>query len=338
MDGDAPSCQSKSRSAQTKKISSTFQPTGFLKNRHVQTILASSRFLAPRNAPFLQNSTRQIVETGGAKLLAYLSKHPQSRGLMTILHGWEGSDSSAYVLAAASFFYDRGFSICRLNLRDHGDSHHLNEGLFHGALLNETFDAARLLAGYFQDKPFYLLGFSLGGNFALRMAIKHSLTPIANLAHVFAVSPPLDPCRTTKTIDEALVIYRRYFIKKWRRSLLKKQRFFPQKYDFTKMLRAKTCIGLTSDIMVYMPEFKSYQEYFRLYTLTNQSFEKLRVPVKIFISADDPVIALDDFQSLQNNDFLSILRQPFGGHCGFINLFPCRRFYHEVIADILETE
>ena len=164
-------------------------------------------------------------------MLAYISRHPHSRGLMIILHGWEGSSSSAYVLAAASYFYDRGFSICRLNLRDHGDSHHLNEGLFHGALLHETFDAVNALAQYSEDLPVYLLGFSLGANFALRIAIKHSQTPIKNLEQVFAVSPPLDPYKTTLAIDNGWAFYRKYFLNKWRRSLKKKQRLFPETYQ-----------------------------------------------------------------------------------------------------------
>ncbi len=327
----------KTMNTQKASIPSTFQPGGVLKNRHVQSILASAHFLAPSRAAFLDNSRQQIIETpGGSRLLAYLSRHPRARGLMTIIHGWEGSSSSAYVLASASFFYDRGLSVCRLNLRDHGDSHHLNEGLFHGALLKETFDAVSALAQNFQDMPFYLLGFSLGGNFALRIAIQNSLTPITNMAHVFAVSPPLDPYKTTQTIDSALPVYRKYFLKKWRRSLRKKMQLFPQKYDFTQMLQAGTCIDLTSDIMEYMPEFKSYHEYFKLYTLTGQSFSNLRVPVNIFISEDDPVIALEDFRSLQDNEYLTISRQRFGGHCGFIHLFPHSRWYNDMIANLLK--
>jgi len=321
---------------QSAKPKSIFHPRAFLKNRHVQSILASARLLAPRRAAFQKNSREIIVDTPeGSKLLAYLSRHPRARGLMIILHGWEGSSSSAYVLAAASFFYDRGFSVCRLNLRDHGDSHHLNEGLFHGALLQETFDAVQSLARLANDQPVHLLGFSMGANFALRIAIKHSDTPIHNLEHVFAVSPPLDPYKTTRTIDHALAFYRRYFLKKWRRSLRKKQRLFPHKYNFAKMLGAKTCIDLTEDIMVYMPEFKSYREYFKQYTLTGESFQNLRVPVGIFIADDDPVIALEDFQSLRENGFLTISRQRFGGHCGFVNLFPYSRWYNDVIAEML---
>jgi len=257
---------------------------------------------------------------------------------MIILHGWEGSSSSAYVLAAGSYYFNRGFSICRLNLRDHGESHHLNEGLFHGALLQETFDAVNSLAGHSEDLPAYVLGFSLGANFALRIAIQHAKTPIRNLKHVFAVSPALDPYKTTLAIDDGKAFYRKYFLKKWRRSLKKKQRLFPDKYNFNKMLHAKTCMALTSDMMTYFPQFPSYRDYFKLYTLSQESFQSLNVPVNIFIAEDDPVIPIEDFESLGGNDFLTISRQPFGGHCGFIDLFPYRRWYNEIISNIIESD
>ncbi|MHB8138353.1 MAG: YheT family hydrolase [Smithellaceae bacterium] len=322
--------------AKSKNNNSDFMPRSFLKNRHLQSILASARLLIPPHRPLLKHSRELIIETPDkSKLLAYLSHHPRSRGLMIILHGWEGSSSSAYVLAAGAYFFDRGFSVCRLNLRDHGESHHLNEGLFHGALLQETFDAVNAIAKQAGELPVHLLGFSIGANFALRIAIKHAQSPIHNLKHVFAVSPPLDPYKTTLAIDNGLFIYRKYFLKKWRRSLQKKQQLFPGKYNFTKMLHAKTCMELTSNIMMYFPEFSSYRDYFNLYTLTSESFQKLNLPIRIFISADDPVISLDEFQSLRENGFLKISRQQFGGHCGFVDLFPYRRWYNEMISDML---
>jgi len=315
----------------------TFLPRSFLKNRHLQSIMASARLLIPPHRTLLDHSRELIIDTpDGSKLLSYFSRHPRSRGLMIILHGWEGSSSSAYVLAAASYFYDRGFSVCRLNLRDHGESHYLNEGLFHGALLDETFSAVNTLAQHADDLPVYLLGFSMGANFALRIAIKHSQTPIKNLKHVFAVSPPLDPYKTTLAIDNGPVLYRKYFLQKWKRSLKQKQRLFPQKYNFTEILRAKTCMDLTSDIMMYYPEFPSYRDYFKLYTLTEKSFQDLNLPVSIFIAADDPVIPMEDFKLLRENSFLKIFQQQYGGHCGFIDLFPYSRWYNEMISATLK--
>lgn len=299
--------------------------------------MASARLLIPPHRHLLETSRELIVNsTEESKLLAYYSQHPRSKGLIIILHGWEGSSSSAYVLATGSYFFKRGFSVCRLNLRDHGESHHLNEGLFHGALLQETFDAVNAIAKRAQNSPVYLMGFSLGANFSLRIAIKHSQTPIEYLKHVFAVSPPLDPYKTTLAIDNGLPFYRQYFLKKWRRSLKKKQQLFPQKYNFTRMLQAETCLELTENVMAYFPQFYSYRDYFKIYTLNNKSFQNLTIPVRIFIATDDPVIPLDDYQSLSNNHFLTISRQPYGGHCGFINLFPYSRWYNEAISEILK--
>lgn len=323
---------SKSRKASGK----TFRPSFIFRNAHFQSIMASSRLRLRRSNKMLQESREIIIQTpGGSRLLSFFSPHPASRGLMILLHGWEGSSSSVYLLDTGDYYYRLGFSVCRLNLRDHGDSHHLNEDLFHGALIQETFDAVNSLSKLSDGKPAYLTGFSLGGNFALRIAIKHKQTPITGLQHVFAVSPPLDPYKTTLAIDNGYSFYRKYFLKKWRRSLNKKQRCFPHKYDFSTMIHSPTCIELTEKVMTYFPEMMTYRDYFNLYTLKNDSFKNLNIPVTIFIAEDDPVIPYEDYLQLQENDFLKILRQKFGGHCGFIDFFPARCWYNQIITEMI---
>jgi predicted alpha/beta-fold hydrolase len=318
------------------KLNKIFKPSFLFRNPHIQSFLASSQLRVPRKNAMLDCSREIIVDTSvDSRLQAFHSHHPASRGMIIILHGWEGSSSSAYVLATGDYFYNLGFSICRLNLRDHGDSHHLNEELFHGALLEETFEAVDYLSLHSDNLPVYIIGFSIGGNFALRIAMTHSRIPIANLKDVFAVSPPLDPYKTTLAIDNGYFFYRKYFLKKWKRSLVKKQELFPEKYNFNKMLKAKTCMELTEKIMFYFPDYVSYHDYFKLYTLQNDSFQKLNIPVRIFISEDDPVIPLVDYQSLQENDFFRISMQKYGGHCGFLDFFPVNCWYHEIIADII---
>jgi predicted alpha/beta-fold hydrolase len=318
------------------KSDKIFKPSFFFRNPHIQSILASSQLRVRGKSAMLDCSREIIVGTSsGSRLLALLSSHPESKGLIILLHGWEGSSSSAYVVATGDYFYNLGFSVCRLNLRDHGASHHLNEGLFHGALLEETFDGVNYLSGLSENMPVYIIGFSLGANFALRIAMTHSRMPIANLKHVFAISPPLDPYKTTLAIDNGYFFYRKYFLKKWKRSLIKKQQLFPEKYNFNTMLKAETCMELTENMMHYFPQFTSYRDYFNLYTLQNDSFQKLNIPVRVFISEDDPVIPLADFQSLRENDFFKISMHKYGGHCGFLDFFPVRCWYHNKIAEII---
>ena len=314
----------------------SFRPSIFIKNNHIQSILASSRLRIPRENSLQKHSKEIIITTsGGSRLLSFFSQQKNPRGLIIIIHGWEGSSSSAYVQACGNYFYNLGFSICRLNLRDHGDSHHLNEGLFHGALLEETFDAVNQLAQIESKSPVYIIGFSMGANFALRIAGMNSKKVITNLTHVFAISPPLDPYKTTLAIDNGLFFYRKYFLKKWKRSLLKKQNIFPEKYNFGRMLNARTCMELTESIMPYFPDFPSYRDYFNLYTLKEDFFKKLNMPVTIIISEDDPVIPAGDFNKIKENEFLQLSRQKYGGHCGFLDLFPFSCWHQDQIAAML---
>jgi uncharacterized protein len=320
----------------TKSGDFNFKPSVFIRNSHLQSILASSRLRVLGKNPLLAKAQEIIITTsGGSRLLSFLSPQTNSRGLIIIMHGWEGSSSSAYVVAAGKYFYNLGFSICRLNLRDHGDSHHLNEGLFHGALIDETFEAISQLALLAANSPVYILGFSLGANFALRIGRKHAQNPVPGLQHIFAISPPLDPYKTTLAIDNGLFFYRQYFLKKWKRSLLNKQRLFPHKYDFRTMLQAKTVMDLTEAIMPYYPDYPSSRDYFQLYTLDNEFFQNFNLPVSIFIAEDDPVIPLEDFHQLQENEYVQIYRLKFGGHCGFLDLFPLRCWLQEKIAAMI---
>jgi predicted alpha/beta-fold hydrolase len=314
-----------------------FRPCLPLRNPHLQSFLASSQLRVFAKRFVLKHSEERIVATpAGSRLLSIFSRHPEPKGLVILLHGWEGSSSSAYMIDAGAFYYRLGFSVCRLNLRDHGESHHLNEGLFHGALIEETFDAVDIITGLVENKPVYLIGFSLGGNFALRIARKYSALGRGRLQGVFAVSPPLDPYKSTVALDNGHAIYRHYFLEKWKRSLRKKQKLFPDRYDFGRMLEAKTCIELTDEIMPYFPGFRSYREYFNLYTLKDEFFRDFKIPVNIFIADDDPIISREDYDAVSEHDNFRIFRPKYGGHCGFIDFFPHRCWYNKVIADIID--
>ena len=113
-----------------------------------------------------------------------------------LLHGWEGSVSSCYVLSLAALLYARGYAVVRLNLRDHGRTQALNRGLFHSCRLSDVSGALGAIAARCGAQPLYLAGFSLGGNFLLRACAEPALP--ASVAGVVAVSPVLDPDHTLR--------------------------------------------------------------------------------------------------------------------------------------------
>lgn len=316
-----------------------FTPARWARSPHLQTIFGSLvlRVLGPNE--MAAAAREMIVDAGdGGRLLGHLSRQPvqPAKGLMILLHGWEGSADSTYILSTGRFFYRRGYDVFRLNLRDHGESHHLNRGLFHGALTEETAGAVSRIAGLLPERPCYLIGFSLGGNFALRIALRQANAPIPNLRQVFCISPALDPYKSTLAIDAGPAVYRRYFMAKWKRSLRAKQRCFPELYSFDAiLLHHDTCMGLTEAIMPYYTEFGGYRDYFRLYTLTGSALAGLAMPATIFASEDDPVVPVEDYRNLSVNGFLRISLQKHGGHCGFLDPFPHGCWYERRIGKMM---
>ena len=318
-----------------------FIPALWARSPHIQTIFGSLRLRALGRNRMTEATLETILDTGfGVRLLGYHSQQSggSPKGQIILLHGWEGSSDSTYVLSAGRFFYRHGYDVFRLNLRDHGRSHALNQGLFHGALIEETARAVRLVSRFLPQKPSYLVGFSLGGNFALRIAARQSQDPIGNLRRVFAISPPLDPYKSTVAIDQGPAVYRLYFLAKWKRSLREKQRLFPGLYDFEPILRLKSCMAMTEALMSYYTEFDSYRDYFRRYTLTGEALSPIDMPTTIIAAEDDPVISTDDFRHLPANHRLDVRMQHYGGHCGFLDPFPWGCWYERYIADVLRQD
>ncbi len=186
----------------------TFQPHPLARHPHFQTIFSS--LYRAKGTELRQVAQEMILDAGeGVRLQGYYSRQAEgrSKGLVLLLHGWLGSVNASYVLTIGEYLYRQGYSIFRLNLRDHGDTHHLNPGLFRSDRLDEVFVATRRIAQLESDRPLHIVAASLGGNFALRLAWRHSQTPLPNLNHVITVCPVLDPYHSTLALDTGFWLY-----------------------------------------------------------------------------------------------------------------------------------
>ena len=284
-----------------------FQPPWGLQNPHLQTIASSlvRKKLAPnRYAHFLAQSQPQVHEVEGVKLKVELTPGASDK-LVMIVPGWLGSSSSSYVIATGAALWQAGYTVVRINLRDHGDTATMNSGLFHSALIEEVVGLANLLKQDYQQAG--LLGFSLGGNFALRLA-----RAIPDL-HALAICPALEPKATMHRIDQN-PIYQGYFIRKWRALWAAKQAAFPQLYDFSNAMNISSVSALTDYFIRYHTDFPSTDEYFQAYDLSGDALND--VTATIITADDDPIISISQYRRLPDSiDFASV---PAGGHTAFI--------------------
>jgi predicted alpha/beta-fold hydrolase len=305
----------------------TFRPGRWLRGRHFQTILPNwplRRARVERRAlPMVASSEELLLECGDGVTLQSFHASPSKRGrepgkkLAVVLHGWEGSADSTYMLSMAQTFFAAGYETVRLNLRDHGATHHLNKELFHSCRLPEVVGAVRALAAKFPGMPIVLAGFSLGGNFMLRVGAHREARDLP-IQRVFAISPVLDPAVTLDTLERAFPVYHSYFVRKWSRSLARKQLAWPGHYDFDALLRVKSLRFMTNELVLKHTEYPTMNDYLAGYAITGDRLASLAAPATVLTSLDDPIIDNKDLARLARSPHLEILTTERGGHCGFI--------------------
>jgi uncharacterized protein len=299
-----------------------FQPSSWLRNRHLQTMLASTRWrrgrVLRRSAPLLAAARELLLDCGaGVRLQCFISSPAHSSGRpVVLLHGWEGSAESLYVLSLAQRLFERRFEVVRLNLRDHGETHHLNRELFHSCRLAEVTAAVRALQPHFPGRPLQLVGFSLGGNFFLRVAAQAREAGL-DLAGVIAASPVLEPAETLVALQRGLPGYQRYFVHKWLRSLRKKQAAWPGSYDFRELARMRDLKRMTAELVRCHTDFPTLEDYLNGYAITGARLAHLKVPASILTSHDDPIIPVGALARVARPQTLSLTVSRYGGHCGF---------------------
>src|SRR5688572_5067870 len=320
-----------------------YRPPRSLRSPHLQSVLGSSAIRRRRGGLALAAAgaitTAEIVDAGdGVRLQGLHSTLPgrEPRGLALLLHGWEGSAESSYMQFTAARLLARGFDVFRLNFRDHGDTHHLNEGLFHSNRIDEVVDAAAEVSRRYATRPMVVAGYSLGGNFALRVGLRAQSAGIP-LAHVAAVCPVLDPARTMDAMERGLPLYLWYFERKWRGSLARKRALFPQQHDFDDRVLGLRMRPLTQWMVERHTQFGSLERYFDGYSIAGDRLAALRVPASILMAADDPVIPLDAFHALTLPSNAKLEIADHGGHCGFLENWHCDGFAERWVADRLDA-
>ena len=315
-------------------MTTAFTPPFYLRSTFAQTLLASR--IPSRGHNLMLASAREVTLNPVADIRLQGFYSPQTagvaKGLVVLLHGWEGSVNSAYMLRTGRFLYEQGFAVFRLNYRDHGETHHLNHGLFYAVLLDEVFGAVRQLAQDAGDLPVFLAGFSMGGNFALRIARRHTETPLPNLKHIFSISPALDPEKSTQAID-AYPLLRKYFRKKWSRSLLKKQALFPELYNFNDVLKLETIMEMTEVMVQRYSDYPSSADYFSHYAVLGDALANITIPVTIVTAQDDPIIPVADFYDLKLPASAELIVHRYGGHNGFLETLSGKAWYQQKMLE-----
>jgi len=319
-------------------LNSTFHPPLGLRSPHVQSVLNSSgwrtRLIANRTAGLIAAEQEWIMDAGkGVRLIGHYSSRPENTaGLAVLLHGWEGSSRSNYVLSTGAHLFEKGFDVFRLNFRDHGDTHHLNPGVFHSCRLDEVIGALADMQKRTSAHNWVIAGFSLGGNFALRSAL-HGPAAGLSVSRCVAIGPVLNPDHVLQTMENGPRFYENYYDRKWARSLKKKQACFPDRYDYEEWHSLPDMRERTRYLATRYYGFRKLEDYFDGYSVAGDKLAQLKVPSSILTAVDDPVVPVTDIESLPDNPCIEIDVTQHGGHCGYLKNWKLESWAEDYISD-----
>lgn len=305
-----------------------FEPAFGLRSALVQSTLASKRPAAwlwrrrglDLNALSQFHTLATADETGApATLTGWHTPRVNAKGLVVLIHGWEGSQDSRYLYGMAASLYTAGYALFRLNLRDHGSTRHdLNVGMFHSARLAEVIGAMQQIQRLAPPSPLFVVGFSLGGNFALRIGLRGQRFGVSPRLSI-GISPAINPGSTLRALDDGPAIFHRYFLDKWRLTMDAKAKAFPDQYDFTRHRALRNFTEITRAFVEDYTDFATLDDYLAQYTLTPAMLMASSQPLAIITARDDSVCPPADFAGLEARDGVAAYHATArGGHCGFI--------------------
>lgn len=256
-----------------------------------------------------------------ARVLAHCYWHRDRTARPTILglHGLEGSSQAHYMRGVADKAWATGFNAVLLNQRNCGGTDHLSSTLYHSGLTADTDWVLRELAAEGLTW-FGVVGYSLGGNLALKLAGEYGGQAPSFLKAVVAVSPVMDLPRCVDALERrSNFAYQWNFVRNLKAHMRRKVAAFPDRFSAEPLDRVRTVRDF--DEAYTAPHFgfrDATDYYYRAASL--RVVDRIQVPALIISAADDPFVPPEPFSdpAVTGNSHIMTLVSPHGGHCAFV--------------------
>jgi hypothetical protein len=292
----------------------------WLRNGHVMTFYAAMR---RREFPALPEAEkRTFLVAPDTRVLAkcHWQLQPRDHPTVVLLHGLEGSANASYMKGIAERALHAGFNVVRLNQRNCGHTEHLSASLYHSGLSEDPAAVIEELIRSDGLASIAVIGYSLGGNVALKLAGGYGERPPAALRAVCAVSPPIDLAGAADEIERLPNrVYQWNFLKNLKARMRRKAALFPDRYSVEHLERIRTIRGFDEVYTAPQFGFRDAADYY-YHASALRVIDRIRVPTLIISAADDPFIPVEPLRepAVTTNPNISVVVSRWGGHCGFV--------------------
>jgi len=299
---------------------SDYTPLPRWKGGHWMTLYAWGK---PRHFPALPRAVPRYFDVApGTRVLAHChwQARPWEHSTIILLHGLESSSDAHYVRGISEKGFAAGFNTVRLNQRNCGGTEHLSDSLYHSGLTHDPLAVMHELAAVDGLPSFAVVGYSLGGNLALKLAGDFGSNPPKELRAVCAVSPTMDLALCVDALEEpSNRIYQRHFVRNLKKRMRRKIRAFPAKFTAQALPTVRTIREFDDAYTAPFHGFSGASDYYHRASAM-RVIDRISVPTLIISAADDPFVPPGPFRdpAVLRNPHIAVALTEHGGHCGFI--------------------
>jgi predicted alpha/beta-fold hydrolase len=241
-----------------------------------------------------------------------------AKGQLVLLHGLEGSSNGGYIVSLSQAALTAGFGVHRLNMRSCGGTEHLSETMYHSGLTSDTLQVLRAIQAR-NLGPLFLVGFSLGGNVALKLAGELQLTNL--LSGVCAVSTPIDLACAVRSIDKPEnIIYGRRFLSRLKARIRRKNLSAPHLYPTGELKKVRSIWAFDDRYTAPLFGFGTAANYYATQSAA-RFLEYIEIPTLVVTAQDDPLVPFEMYNRnvFHENLALTLVAPQHGGHLGFLS-------------------
>lgn len=309
-----------------------FQPRPFeplFRSPHLETIAAH---LWPRPNLEAQFPTeRRFLSTEpGVEVLVESQRPAAPRGDIVLIHGLEGSSNSGYQRSISVAALRAGYSVHRLNMRGCGGTELRCNTLYHAGLTGDLLLFLRQLGA-----PAFLIGFSLGGNVALKLAGELGESATSLIHGVCAVSAAIDLAACARRIHQP---DNRYYERRFVRAMLTRLRA-TRRYPEKDLAGLRSVFAIDDRFTAPSFGFGTAENYYSTQSAL-RFVGAIRVPTLLIHAKDDTFVPYAALESdvVRRNPCIQVLATEHGGHVGFLARRAPRFWLDETVIQWILTQ
>lgn len=294
-----------------------FRP--LLRNPHVLTILGNFARRTLDLARFPAED--QLLETEPGIRIRVVTQRPTVpiRGQLVLVHGLEGSSNAGYLRSMAQLALENGFTVHRTNMRSCGGTDESCRTMYHAGLTSDTLAILQRVKER-SDEPVFLVGYSLGGNVALKLAGELGEAADGLVSGVIAVSTPLDLAACVRQLGKPENrLYQWRFVRALKARIRRRAQLLPDLYNADRLEGVRTVYEFDNEYVAPFFGFGTADNYYATQSAMN-FLPSIRIPALLVQAKDDPMIPFEIYgdERVMSNSCIEVIAAEHGGHLGFL--------------------